>query len=87
MESYKIEWRKSTKKDLRKIPPQQVKKIISSVETLGSDPFPPGNTKLTGSEFTYRIRVGDYRVVYEVRELEILIEVVRVRHRKDVYRK
>ncbi len=53
---------------------------------LANDPFPRGVRKLVGSEFSYRIRVGEYRVVYEVFESRLLIEIVRVRHRKDAYR-
>lgn len=54
---------------------------------LADDPFPVGAVKLSGSEKAYRHRVGDYRVIYEVYSSTLLIEVVRVAHRKDVYRK
>jgi mRNA interferase RelE/StbE len=53
---------------------------------LSNEPFPHGVKKLVGSEFSYRIRIGDYRVVYEVFESRLIIEIIRVRHRKDVYR-
>jgi mRNA interferase RelE/StbE len=53
---------------------------------LAENPFPPGCRKLQGSRDAYRIRVGDYRVVYEVATGRLLVEIVRVRHRKDVYR-
>lgn len=86
MESYKIEWRKSTKKDLRKIPRKEVAKIIGAVESLSANPYPYGSVKLSGSEFTYRIRVGNYRVIYEVFEDRIIIEILKVGHRKEVYR-
>jgi mRNA interferase RelE/StbE len=87
MASYKIEWRKATHKDLRRItPPHDVKRIVSAVEALGLDPFPHGCTKLTGSERAYRIRIGDYRVIYEVIDDVLIIEVIKVGHRRDVYR-
>lgn len=86
MASYRIEWRKSTKKDLRRISPDDVTKIIRAVESLTDDPFPIGHTKLSGSERAYRIRVGDYRIIYEVFSGVLLIEVVRVGHRRDVYK-
>ena len=86
MASYRIEWRKSTKKDLRRIAPADVAKIIRAVEDLGQDPFPNGHTKLSGSERSYRVRVGDYRIIYEVFSGILLIEVVRVGHRRDVYK-
>jgi mRNA interferase RelE/StbE len=57
-----------------------------AVLELSNEPFPHGVKKLIGSEFSYRIRVGDYRVVYEVFEKRLIVEIVRVRHRKDIYR-
>lgn len=87
MASYQIKWRSSTKKDLRKIPPQQVARIVAEVETLSNEPLPSGAQKLTGSERTYRIRVGDYRILYEVSSAEQLVVIERIRHRKDVYRR
>lgn len=66
MASFRIEWRKSTKKDLRRISPGDVSRIVAAVESLGNDPFPSGYAKLSGSERAYRIRVGDYRIIYEV---------------------
>ncbi len=87
MASFSIQWRRSTKKDLRSLPPQEVDRIVSEVELLGEKPFPHGSEKLAGSEQTYRIRVGDYRVVYEVSVPAKVVEIQRVRHRKDVYRK
>ena len=83
----RIEWKKSTKKDLRKLPSMDVNRILSAVEDLADEPFPAGVEKLAGAEHAHRIRVGDYRVIYEVVTKLNLIEVQRVRHRKDVYRK
>ncbi len=87
MASYRIEWRKSTRKDLRRIAPAEVAKIVRAVEELSADPFPMGHTKLSGSERAYRIRVGDYRIVYEVFSGVLLVEVVRVGHRRGVYKR
>lgn len=87
MEPYRIEWRKSTKKDLRRIAKGEVTKIILAVSNLAEDPHPHGCSKIQGSELAYRIRIGDYRVIYEVFENRIIIEIVRVSHRRDVYRK
>ena len=86
MASFNIQWRNSTKKDLRSLPPHEVGRIIAAVEKLADEPFPHGSEKLSGSDHTYRIRIGDYRVVYEVLRGSKTIEVQRVRHRKDVYR-
>ena len=86
MVSYKIEWRRSIKKDLKGISKAEIPKIIGAVESLSEEPRPPGSKKLSGSEFTYRIRIGNYRVIYEIHDDTILIEVVKVGHRKDVYK-
>jgi mRNA interferase RelE/StbE len=84
--AFRIEWKKSTRKDLRRLPPGVVDRIIKLVGVLAENPFPHGVEKLTGSEHAYRIRMGDYRIVYEVVADVKLVEVQRVRHRKDVYR-
>ena len=84
--AFRIEWKKSTRKDLRKLPASIVDRIVEAVEGLAENPFPHGTEKLAGSEHAYRIRLGDYRIVYEVVAELKLIEVQRVRHRKDVYR-
>ena len=86
MEPFKIQWRNSTKKDLRSLPRQEVARVVSAVADLANDPQPHGSQKLSGSERTYRIRVGDYRVVYEISAESGVVEIQRVRHRKDVYR-
>ena len=87
MAYYRIEWRSSTKKDLRRISKSEVQKIIESVEALSKQPRPNGSMKLSGSDFTYRIRIGNFRVIYEIHDDVVLIEVVKVGHRKDVYTK
>ena len=86
MEPFSIQWRNSTRKDIRSLPRQEVARIVAAVTQLANDPLPHGSQKLAGSERTYRIRVGDYRVVYEVFSDSKIVEVQRVRHRKDVYR-
>jgi mRNA interferase RelE/StbE len=73
-------------KDNRKLPPQEVARVIDAVGQLANDPLPHGSQKLSGSERTYRIRVSDYRVIYEYFKNSPIVEVQRVRHRKDVYR-
>jgi mRNA interferase RelE/StbE len=84
--AFRIEWKKSTRKDLRKLPASTADKIVEAVEHLSQNPFPHGVEKLSGSEHAYRIRLGDYRIVYEVVTESKLVEIQRVRHRKDVYR-
>jgi mRNA interferase RelE/StbE len=87
MATYAIEWKKSAVRELRRIDRDEVVRIVSAVESLAHDARPDGARKLQGSQHTYRIRVGDYRVVYDVSDAKLLIQVVRTRHRKDVYRR
>ena len=86
MASYRIEWKHSAVRELRRLPPDVVMRITDAVGQLSTEPFPSGMRKLVGSDRTYRLRVGDYRVIYTVSVVEVVIEVVRVRHRKEVYR-
>ena len=85
MASFRVEWKKSTKKDLRKLPASVVERVVEAVGLLSANPFPQGVEKLSGAEHSYRIRLGDYRVVYNVFREWKLVEIQRVRHRKDVY--
>ena len=84
--AFRVEWKESTRKDLRRLPQAMVDRVIKAVESLAQNPFPHGVEKLSGAEQAYRIRLGDYRVVYEVVTELKLVEIQRVRHRKDVYR-
>ena len=86
MASYTIEWKTSAEKELRRLGRSVIPRIVATVGGLATDPFPAGCRKLKGSEHTFRIRVGDYRVIYEVLVTRLLVEVMRVRHRKDAYR-
>jgi mRNA interferase RelE/StbE len=86
MDSYKIEWKRSAARELKKLPRDVVPRILQAVERLSQDPYPAGARKLVGSEHAYRIRVGVYRIVYSVLASVFVVEIVRVGHRKDVYR-
>ena len=86
MASFDLQWRSSTRKDLRRVPREEVSRIVAIVAKLADEPLPHGSEKLSGSERTYRIRVGDYRIVYELLRDAKVVEIQRVRHRKDVYR-
>ena len=85
MESYRIEWKRSATKELKKIPPKMVERILRTVEQLARNPYPHQVRKLIGSEHTYRVREGDYRIIYDVLTDRLTIEIVKVGHRKDVY--
>ena len=86
MVSYKIEWKNSAKKELKSIDRRMIPDIVSAVERLADNPTPGDSKKLRGSERTYRIRVQEYRVIYSINRDCVLIEVLRIGHRKEVYR-
>jgi mRNA interferase RelE/StbE len=87
MALYRLEWKSSACRDLKRLDRQVVPRIIAAVESLADDPFAPGTRKLHGVAHTYRMRVGDYRIIYEVFESHVTIHIVRVRHRRDAYRR
>lgn len=86
MDTYKIEWKRSATKELRKLPRQMISKVVAAVDSLSSNPYPQGVRKLVSTENSYRIRVGDYRVLYNIVEKKLIVEIIRVGHRKDIYR-
>lgn len=83
---YQIEWKKSAVRELKRLDRQIVPKVLAAIDSLSTQPLPAGVSKLQGSQQTYRIRVGNYRVIYQLFETQLVVEVVRVRHRKDAYR-
>jgi len=85
MAAYKIFFKKSVQKDLSSIPNNDLKKILSRIENLGENPRPAGCEKLTGQE-RYRLRQGRYRILYSIQDDELTIWIVKIGHRKDVYR-
>ena len=87
MTSYNIQWKQSAKKELKKLDKQTIRRIVQAVEKLAEDPYVTGCKKLVGSKSVYRIRVGDYRVVYNIRSSVLVIEIIRVGHRREIYRK
>ena len=87
MALYKIEFKQSAERDIRKITPTLIPNILRRIEALADNPFPRQSLKLSGVEVTYRLRVGDYRVIYEVNPEAKTIIIHYVRHRREVYRK
>jgi mRNA interferase RelE/StbE len=85
MAEYKIFFRRSVQKDFSAIPKKDLKRIINRIESLGENPRPVGCEKLTGQE-RYRLRQGRYRIVYSIQDDELTIWIVKVGHRKDIYR-
>ena len=85
MASYSLAFKKSVAKDLRSIPNQDVKRILKRIESLRENPRVKGSVKLSGQE-QYRIRQGVYRIVYEIKDKELIVLVVKVGHRSKVYK-
>jgi mRNA interferase RelE/StbE len=83
---YELLLSKQAEKDLKRLPPEIFRRIIRELRGLADVPRPPGCRKLSGSERDYRIRIGDYRVLYEILDDLRQVKVYRVGHRRDVYR-
>lgn len=84
---FKIDPKGSLEHDLRKIDKQFIPKILEAVESLSDNPFPAQSKKLKGSESSYRLRVGDYRIVYQVDTSSQIVTIYHARHRKNVYKR
>ena len=84
---YKIRVKKTAEKELSKLPKTAIPKIVGAIRALAVEPRPKGAKKLKNFSHTYRIRVGKYRVLYTIADKVLIIEIIRIRHRKDVYRR
>lgn len=87
MANYKVEITTSAEKSLKKIPKKDIAKIVEAIQILAISPFPEGCRKLKGEEDVYRVRQGNYRIIYEVVENKLIILVLKIGHRKDIYKK
>ncbi|MBI4125768.1 MAG: type II toxin-antitoxin system RelE/ParE family toxin [Deltaproteobacteria bacterium] len=87
MDRFSIIFDKDIEKDLKKIPKKIVQNILRKTSGLAANPTPAQSLKLSGTEGTYRLRVGDYRIIYTVNDSVKEITVYHIRHRKDIYRK
>ena len=85
MKQYKVQLARRATKDLRRIGKPYLIRLLQAIENLGGDPLPSGCKKLVGATNLYRIRVSDYRIVYTVEHDVLVVLVVRVGHRKDIY--
>jgi len=86
MASYELRFKQSVAKDLRSIPKKDVMRILKRIEALREDPRGEGCSRLSAQE-RYRVRQGVYRIVYEIRDSELLIMVIKVAHRSAVYKR
>lgn len=86
MARYKLAFKKPVSKDLRPVPKKDVARILQRIEALQEDPRPVGSEKLSGQE-RYRIRLGVYRIIYEITDEHLIVTVVKVGHRKGEFRR
>jgi mRNA interferase RelE/StbE len=84
---YRVAFASSAEKELKKLPAQSIARLVPRLENLASDPRPSGCKKLAGGDGEWRIRVGDYRVVYTIDDAKLQVEVTRIRHRSEAYRR
>jgi mRNA interferase RelE/StbE len=82
---YELRFRPAALRQLRKLDSQIARRIKSTTETLRTEPRPPGVKALAGQRGWLRIRVGDYRIVYEVRDSELVVLVIQIGHRSPIY--
>lgn len=86
MADYGVVFARSARKELQNLDPQVARRIIKEIEALVTDPRPSGVVKLEGATDLWRIRIGQWRVVYRVSDRDRLVDIVAIRHRSDVYR-
>lgn len=84
--AYTVELKPSAAKALEALPKPDQRRIAARIDTLATDPRPVGVKKLEGEDDLYRVRVGDYRIVYQIQARRLIVLVVRIAHRHDVYR-
>jgi len=86
MASYSVELTRTAEKQLRRIAKRDRNRLVEAIQRLVDRPRPHGARKLQGYDDVYRIRVGQYRVVYEILEDRVIVIVLKVGHRKDIYK-
>lgn len=84
--SYEVRFSSAADRRISKLPRTIRPLIVARAEALADDPRPRGVEKMSGEENAYRVRVGDYRIIYEIHDIALIVVVVRVGHRREVYR-
>ena len=84
---YEVYLERSAENDLKRLPTSTFDRIVHQIKTFAENPRPSGCRKITGSKNDWRIRIGDYRVLYEVNDRAKAVRVMRVRHRREAYRR
>jgi len=86
MARYRVEFRRSAEKDLKRLPSMVQRRVIDAIWCLADQPRPAGCRKLAGGQDAYRIRVGDYRVIYTIADVVLVVGIHSIRHRREAYR-
>jgi mRNA interferase RelE/StbE len=84
--TWQIEIKRSARKALLALPSTMQRRLGERIDALADEPRPPGARKLVGSDIQYRLRVGDYRILYEIHDNRLVINVIKIGHRREVYR-
>lgn len=85
MALYELYWKESAKKELKNLDKPIIKRLLETITQLAENPRPPACKKLQGADHLYRVRVGDYRVVYSIDDKVLIIEIICVGHRRKIY--
>jgi mRNA interferase RelE/StbE len=86
MARYRVEFRPSAEKDLKRLPSTVQRRVIDAIWRLADEPRPAGCRKLVGGKDAYRIRVGDYRIIYTIADVVLVVGIQSIRHRREAYR-
>ena len=87
MSRYRVEIARGAVKSLAGLPRKEQHRIRAAIDLLAEEPRPPNCVALAGEESVYRVRVGDYRILYEVVDARLIVHVIRIGHRRDIYRR
>ena len=85
MAKFDLVFKESVSKDLKELPKQDVQRILERIDALRDEPRPQGSVKLSGKEY-YRVRQGNYRIIYAIQDSQLVVIVIKVGHRREVYR-
>ncbi|ANV91251.1 type II toxin-antitoxin system RelE family toxin [Picosynechococcus sp. PCC 8807] len=85
MAGYSIEFLKTAQKELSKLPKDTQRRIIEKIEALINDPYPPDTKKLKNGNGRFRIRVGNYRIIYRIENEKLIILIIKIGHRREIY--
>ncbi len=85
MAKFDLVFKEPVSKDLKEIPKQDVQRILERIDALRDEPRPQGSVRLSGKEY-YRVRQGNYRIIYEIQDAQLVVIVIKVGHRREVYR-